>query len=191
MKKALHSCFATFDDDNTGKLTLDQLHDSLDALGLFPTEEVLTGLLAQYAEEDADGEFTVTEDRFMKLMQSYIEKCKHARLDYEGKVFCPLNTFGLDFDFIPWGTRKTIFGGNKIDVSSTEGFCGMPGASDISNTSLETEKSRWLHMEGNPAPTWKLNAYLAESLVIYTLLSSWNFVADNTDSDALTWSLAI
>eukprot|EP01052_Picozoa_sp_SAG31_P016382 SAG31_NODE_1083_length_10012_cov_5.562796_2_plen_2400_part_00 len=194
LNAALKSCFKTFDVERTGWLTLDQVYDALDALGLSPTEDMLTGLLAEFAEEseEADGEVVMPFENFILMMNDFIHEEKAPPLDYEGAVFCPFNTFGLDFDFLPWGKRKTLFRGNKIDVSSSEGMCGMTGTSDVSNTSLETEKSRWLHMEGNPAPSWKLNAYLAESLVIYTLLSAWDVISENVmNSDLLVWSVAI
>ena len=58
--------------------------------------------------------------------------------------------------------------------------------SSLHSMSFENEKTRWLHVEGNPAPAWKLNAYFAEALTVYSL--PWEGIfGDGTDA---TWILA-
>jgi hypothetical protein len=166
LELALAECFATFDTDKTGRLQLFDLQEALDTLGLQPTEDELAWMVSEYAVSE-DG--SVSQLEFVHMMRQYIDAGSHPQLEYTGASWCPLSFFSLDFDFLPWGKRHTEFKAAAIEVKAQEGLFGALSGANQNNTSMETEKTRWLHMEGNPTPAWKLNAYLAEALAVFTL----------------------
>eukprot|EP01043_Picozoa_sp_COSAG02_P029264 COSAG02_NODE_1813_length_10785_cov_17.017312_6_plen_1261_part_00 len=166
---ALAECFSTFDTSKSGRLDLEELAAALDTLGLSPTDDEIAWLVSEYADGN-DG--CLSETEFVHMMTQYIDAGDHPQLEYTGKSWCPLNILSLDFDFLPWGKKHTMFKAAQIDVSADEGLGGFDFTASVANTSSETEKTRWLHMEGNPAPLWKLNAYFGESLVVFTVLTA-------------------
>jgi Ca2+-binding EF-hand superfamily protein len=163
---ALFECFSTFDTNRSGYLTLEELSDALECLGLNPTHDELAWMVSEYAVSE-DG--SLSKEEFVAMMQQYIDAGEHPQLEYEGHAWCPINLLSLDFDFLPWGKNRTEFKAAQIDVVANEGLGGLPATASKHNLSRETEKTRWLHMEGNPAPAWKLNAYFAEALAVYSL----------------------
>ena len=102
---------------------------------------------------------------------------------------CPINIFGLDFDFLPWGVQHTSMVGSEVISYGDAGLGGIAGLSNSNYSSIELAKTRWVrspitrtralltlpvcrqvHVMGNPAPLWKLNLYLGEALLIYSFL---------------------
>lgn len=184
LQLALLKCFATFDTNKNGRLSLEELWDALYTLGLRPTHDELAWMISEHATCD-DG--SLSENEFTDMMHQYIDAGSHPQLQYTGNSWCPMNIFSLDFDFLPWGKKQTEFKAGQIDVNSNEGLGGLSGMTSQHSLSFESEKTRWLHMEGNPAPAWKLNAYFAEALTVYSL--PWEGIfGDGTDA---TWILAL
>ena len=159
LQLALEKCFATFDTSKSGRLTLEELWDALHSLGLRPTHDEVAWMVSEYATSD-DG--SLSENEYIQMMHQYIDAGNHPRLQYTGNSWCPMNVLSLDFDFLPWGKKQTEFKAGQIDINSNEGLGGLSAMISRHSLSFENEKTRWLHMEGNPAPAWKLNAYFAK-----------------------------
>ena len=77
---------------------------------------------------------------------------------------CPIALFGVDLDWIPWGRRTTTISHNGFIVNGLQGPCGIRKICTEVRSCIEVNKARWVHTQGNPAPLYKLNRYLEESL---------------------------
>ena len=93
LQLALAECFSTFDINNNGYLSLEELADALDTLGLKPTDDEIAWMVSEYAA-GTDG--TVSEVEFVHMMKQYIDAGDHPQLEYTGKSWCPLNLLSLD-----------------------------------------------------------------------------------------------
>ena len=56
---------------------------------------------------------------------------------------------------------------DEIISLGDSGFAGLQGLSNSNYSSIELSKTRWMHVQGHPAPLWKLNLYLAEALLLF------------------------
>lgn len=97
-----------------------------------------------------------------------------AVTEFEANHFCPLNFYGLDFDWLPWGHRTCALGRAQIDLGGTSGFGGFPFLDrylqDEGSVEIEVPRMRWMLLNQNPANLGKFNSYLAESLLLYTTI---------------------
>jgi len=63
-------------------------------------------MVSEHASSD-DG--TLSKEEFISMMTQYIDAGDHPQLSYLGHTWCPLNLLSLDFDFLPWGRKRTEF----------------------------------------------------------------------------------
>jgi Ca2+-binding EF-hand superfamily protein len=163
---AIESCFDRYDDSGDGTMDVTELLAAFNDLELYPTVAEVEGLLRVF---DADHSGSLDKEEFVQLMMEYIHNTK-TKKEYFMKNYCPINLFAMDFDFIPWGQQRTVVSQHDIVTVGHAGIGGCKATSTTSFNSIEMAKTRWLHVEGNPAPMWKINMYLAEALLIYSFL---------------------
>ena len=163
---AIQQCFDRFDVSGDGSMDTTELMSAFHDLNLHPSIEEIDGLLHVF---DDDHSGALDKDEFTRLMVEYIQN-KEAKCEFAEKNWCPINLFALDFDFIPWGKQRTFITGEEIVTRGHAGFGGYAETSSTSYNSIELSKTRWLHVEGNPAPMWKMNLYLGEALLVYSFL---------------------
>ena len=94
LQLALKKCFATFDIDKSGFLSLEELWDALNTLGLRPTHAELAWMVSECTTSD-DGRLSEVE--FIEMMHQYIDAGNHPQLQYTGQSWCPMNLLSLDF----------------------------------------------------------------------------------------------
>jgi Ca2+-binding EF-hand superfamily protein len=147
-------------------------------LNLHPNAQEVDMLLARY-DDDKSGELDKAE--FTKLMLDYI-KNNEAKTSYNQRAWCPLRMFQIDLDFLPWGQTTTELLKDEFTSRGNEGLFGRNALCSTSYFTFETAKTRWLHVEGNPMPLWKLNVYLGEALLVYTLVVNHEYFQDYQNS---------
>ena len=160
---AIESCFDRFDIDESGEMDTTELMAAFHDLDKRPTTEEVDMLLHVY-DDDHDG--VLSKNEFTRLMLEYTQNQK-ALTDFAERNWCPINLFGLDFDWLPWGYQYTSLIGDEIVSRGDSGFGGLHSLSNSNYSSIELSKTRWMHVEGHPAPFWKLNLYLAEALLLF------------------------
>lgn len=160
---AIESCFDRFDVDGSGEMDTEELMAAFHDLEKHPTTEEVDMLLHVY-DDDHNG--VLSKKEFTRLMLEYVQN-QAALTEFAERNWCPVNLFGLDFDFVPWGHQHTSMIGDEIISKGDRGFGGWGALSNSNYSSIELSKTRWMHVEGHPAPLWKLNLYLAEALLIF------------------------
>ena len=65
---------------------------------------------------------------------------------------CPINIFGLDFDFLPWGVQHTSMVGSEVISYGDAGLGGIAGLSNSNYSSIELAKTRWVRSPTFDAP---------------------------------------
>ena len=173
---AIHAVFDKFGKHkhHGGHLHLDELEKAFAMLHMHPTHEEVRRLLQKF---DGSHRGHLTKDEFTRLMLDYMN-ANEVKTSFTQRKWCPIRMFQVDLDFISWGKVTTEL--LKTEFVS-RGYTGLGGYLPFSGAffyTFETAKTRWLHVEGNPIPLWKLNVYFGEALLLYTLMVNNEMLSD-------------
>ena len=163
---AIERCFDRFDTDQSGEMDTEELMAAFLELDKRPTSEEVDMLLRVF-DDDHNG--VLSKKEFTRLILEYVQN-QRPLTNFSERNWCPINLFGLDFDFVPWGYQYTSMDEDEIISLGDSGCAGLQGLSNSNFSSIELSKTRWMHVEGHPAPLWKLNLYLAEALLLFHFL---------------------
>ena len=119
---------------------------------------------------DTDLSGTLERAEFISMMLEILDP-NSALAKFSAQDFCPMNFYGIDFDWLPWGQRTTVLSRIQIELKGKSGFAGIPLLTDYTDVELEVPRMRWLMLDQNPASMMKFNSYLAEALTLYTIIA--------------------
>jgi Ca2+-binding EF-hand superfamily protein len=170
-RRQFEECFRRYShDDNGGNRKMDtlKLSAALLELDLHPTSHEIETLLYTY-DEDHNQSLDVLE--FTRLCFEYIRNGRSPST-FKAPNWCPINFHGLELDFLAWGDQTTAVTAEEISTRNHEGWRGRAKTSDSSHSSIEMAKTRWMHVMGNAVPLSKINNYIIEMVLIFTLLKT-------------------
>ena len=136
-QQSYEACFDSFDLDNDGSLSISELNQAFQQLGMFipPLElEKLTG------EYDADGNGELNKEEFCKMVDGY---CHSSAQRWEAHDWCPFWLGPFALDCIKWGRRFTEMDHGELIVKGNAGPCGVTKLSSELNVCIEIPKSKW------------------------------------------------
>ena len=114
---------------------------------------------------DTDGSGSLERAEFFSMMLEILDPKSHIS-KFSAQEYCPMNFYGIDFDWLPWGQRTTALSRVQCDLRGKSGFGGLPLLADEKSVELEVPRARWLMLNQNPASMAKFNSYLAEALTL-------------------------
>ena len=160
-QQSYEACFDSFDLDNDGSLSISELNQAFQQLGMFLPPLELEQLTREY---DADGNGELNKEEFCKMVDGY---CHSSAQRWEAHDWCPFWLGPFALDCIKWGRRTTEMDHGELIVKGNAGPCGITKLSSELNVCIEIPKSKWMHVSIGYATLAPLWAYMWEAVVLF------------------------
>ena len=162
--RAIDETYRRLDTDHSGTLSADEIASAVASLGI----EMDARAIMEKWDVDCSGSLDRAE--FVDMMLEILDPNLHIS-SFSAPEYCPMNFYGIDFDWMPWGKRSTALSRVQADLRGKTGLCGRSLFTNQQSVEVEVPRMRWLLLDQNPATSGKFNSYLSEALVLYLLRS--------------------
>jgi Ca2+-binding EF-hand superfamily protein len=148
-------------------------------------DELVTSL-----DSDRDGMINLAE--FLMIIAHELKEYNDEQ--YAAIDFCPYTMQSINLDFVPWGSKTSVWTAHDMTIVGQAGLAGNKYLSDKERVSIEVPKLRWMKMEQNVGIFNSLYGMITEAFVIYGLVlglrvleknhkQRWKFLVDCDETE--------